>query len=745
LTGNGTSQPQSFVRPHPSTPYPGARPFRQADRDRFFGRTKDIAALAALWKLNRLTLVAGPAGRGKTSLLQAGVLPALADDDLDILPVGRLSHGGTFPFAALPVHNPYTLALLRSWSPGETATRLVGLTVPEFFQRRAENRLGRSAGSRSMLAAIDAADELLADEGPRRTYQARFLGELAKAVREIPRLHLLVIAREEAIAVVSDALGGGARRDIAALSWQGAFDAAYQPMTGVGRSIAKEAIENLLNDLFTIRVTGDGGTHRGGADRYVSGSEVEPALLQVICAHLWDSLPPETEVITDRDIRRNTDVDEALAAHLRGIIAEVAVDHNRKPERLGTWIQYTFITKPGGRNHVYEGATETAGMPNAVVRALEDRHLLISWRRSGSRWYELLSDRLIEPLREVTDAGLLSVEPGPSVEPGSYLRTAEHALALGEWDLAEQYALEVLRTPLGTAIRAHAEASSLLGNVAFERGRMKEAEKHYRKAADLFGALPDNAAVAYQLAAVGQTLLAQGLAAAEQTLVGEGSNSPRGDASPRTPLDSPRGDASPRIPLVDDDQALVGDGSGGGETLEAQQKLTEAVEELQAAAARLPNDSVIQTGLALALWQFGDARAAVAVLTRALGIDGANIAALRARGEILADLGEANDAMLDLDRLSMEGRPSARAARALALAELGDHAAARQEIERALAEAARNGRVLLFAARASQVEGNDGLAKDYARQAAYAADPPLSPRQREIALRLADGESTSRR
>ncbi len=707
MTGNGTSQPQPYVRPRPGAPYPGTRPFLGTDQDKFFGRAKDIAALAGLWKLNRLTLVAGPAGRGKTSLVQAGVLPALTDDeDLDILPVGRLSHGGTFPFAALPVHNPYTLALLRSWSPGETTTRLAGLTVQEFFQRRTENRSARSAAGRSVLAAIDGADELLADEGPRRTYRRQFLSELAKAIRETPRLHLLVVGREEAIGVVSDALGGGARQDITALTWKGAIDAVCRPMAGVGRSFAEGAVEKLLNDLLTIRVTGEGGAERGGTDRYVTGSEVEPALLQVICAHLWDSLPSETDVISLRDIRRYTDVDAVLAAHLVGVIAEIAADHDLTPTRLSTWLRNTFVTKLGARKHVNEDATETAGMPNAVPKALEDRHLLISWRRSGSRWYELLSDRLIEPLREITEAGP-PAGPEPSAEPMAYLRAAEHALALGAWDLAEQYALEVLRIPLGTGMRLHAEACSLLGNVAFERGRATAAEDHYRNAAALFGALQDNSAVAYQLAAVGQTLLAQGLAIASQAEVAED---------------------------------LAADQIG-----EAQEKVTKAVEELQAAAARLPSDPVVQTALALALWQYGEARAAVAVLTRALGIDGGNVAALRARGEILADIGEANDAMLDLDRLSVEGLPSARAARALALAELGDHAAARREIERALAEAARNGRVLLFAARASQVEGDDGAAKDYARQAAYAADPPLSPRQREIALKLAEGEQTSRR
>jgi hypothetical protein len=95
-------------------PYPGSRPFRQADRDRFFGRATEAALLAERWQNNSLTFAVGRAGRGKTSLLQASVLPLLADQNVTVLPIGRLSHGATFPFAALPGQNPYTLALLCS-------------------------------------------------------------------------------------------------------------------------------------------------------------------------------------------------------------------------------------------------------------------------------------------------------------------------------------------------------------------------------------------------------------------------------------------------------------------------------------------------------------------------------------------------------------------------------------------------------------------------------------------------------
>jgi ABC-type cobalamin/Fe3+-siderophores transport system ATPase subunit len=122
----------------PDAPYPGSRPFQQADQDRFFGRSTESKALAEFWHDNRIVLVAGPVGCGKTSLLHAGVLPILTQQRARVLPPGRLSHGATFPTVALPEHNPYTFALLRSWSPGEAPTRLVDLTVRDFVEAQAQ-------------------------------------------------------------------------------------------------------------------------------------------------------------------------------------------------------------------------------------------------------------------------------------------------------------------------------------------------------------------------------------------------------------------------------------------------------------------------------------------------------------------------------------------------------------------------------------------------------------------------------
>ncbi len=640
-------------------PYPGTRPFQWADRDRFFGRDDEAAAVAERWQTNHLTIVVGPTASGKTSLLHAGVYPLVAEAETDLLPPGRVSYGATFPFAALREHNPYTLALLRSWSPADTATRLVGLTVRDFIRHRAERNGG------VIYAAIDQVEELLVEPGPRVALRRRFLGELAEAVQHEPRLHLLLVVREEAIDLISETLGCGARYSVTPLTRQGAIAAVTAPVAGVGRSFAAGAAEKLVADLQTSRIVSANGT-----TREVTGKYIEPSLLQVVTASLWASLPVDVDLITARDVRRDGDADAALASHCGRVIAAVADDHDLSAATLRTWLYDTFITDLGTRGNAYEGPTTTGDMPNAVVRALEDHHLLRAEFRSGSRWYELLSDRLIEPLRKAAD------ERPPLTEPGEYLRRAGRAMTLGELDLAERYAEETRRTSPDTNLRLRAEADSLLGNLAYERDMPKEAEDCYRSAASLFEAARDTAAVARQLAAVGQTLLAQG-------------------------------------------------------------RLADALTELRAAVNRMPNEPVLQTGLSLALWQLGEGGAAVAILNDVLGVDGGNIEALRVRGEILADLGDGCDAMRDLDRVTLHDRPSTRAARGLALAELGEQAAASREIKDALDEAPRNGPVLLYSARATELGGDLMTAAELARRAVDAMDPALPPQQLQMALQLA--------
>ena len=123
-----------------------------------------------------------------------------------------------------------------------------------------------------------------------------------------------------------------------------------------------------------------------------------------------------------------------------------------------------------------------------------------------------------------------------------------------------------------------------------------------------------------------------------------------------------------------------------------------------------------------------------------LGVDGGNREALRARGEILADIGEATSAKLDLERPSVRDRASALAAHGLAMAELGDYSRATEEIDAARTSAPHDGRVLFYAARASALKGDKVTSWELAQQAVDATNPPLSPSHRDAAIKLAGHE-----
>jgi hypothetical protein len=71
-------------------PYVGPRPFDFEERALFFGRGQEAQALASLIVAHRVVLLYAVSGAGKTSLLNAGVIPQLEADGFEVLPPVRL-------------------------------------------------------------------------------------------------------------------------------------------------------------------------------------------------------------------------------------------------------------------------------------------------------------------------------------------------------------------------------------------------------------------------------------------------------------------------------------------------------------------------------------------------------------------------------------------------------------------------------------------------------------------------------
>ncbi len=657
-------------------PYVGLRPYDIIDQPRFCGRDRESRYVSALWRSNRLLVLYGPSGVGKTSLIQAGVIP-LEQKTADVLPVGRVSHGSVFPTAA--DRNPFTLALLSSWCPDKSSAELVNLNVTEFLTRRPV-RTDRYKDPLPVLGAIDQFEELAIDFPQRQRYLEEFIDQLANAIKQVPSLRLLISIREDALANLiprETRLAGRfrARFPVLPLSRDAALEAVTGPLARMGRSFAPDVAEKLVDDLLRTEITDP-----IGETTTVTEDSVDPMRLQVACTTLWRALPDEVTTITEQHLHHHAAI-RTVTEFCARMVAAVADEHSIAESALYDWLERAFITRRHLRRPVHEGVSQTAGMSNSIAHALEERSILRVRQRSGSRWYKLQHERLIDPICQANRPQSAEIT-SESNKAYHYLETPEAALANGDLELAQTYAKEALRTCGDRDVRSRAEAESFLGKIAIQANHLIEAEDHFLRAAEYFQTLQDMAAVGWIFAEIGRLLLA-------------------------------------RPPYAD------------------------AVDALQLAVTRLPGDVAVQLEFARALWCSGNLRAAAAVYGRVLTIAPGSAEALAGRGQVLVELKDDKEALKDLDNLprlqpeDLGRRAEVRVARALALARLGGREEeAVSEADAAVEGALHSGPVLLRAAGVQRAAGEPGRVAELARRALEAQYPRLLPHQREEAYRL---------
>lgn len=568
--------------------------------------------------------------------------------------------------------------------PGEARTSLAQLSLTAALRHRSRSH-DWSRSPVPLLVAIDQVEELFAD-GRSREHRDALFDDLAVAAREIPRLRILLSLRTSALpdlARYEQQLSGGSAVHIplAPLTAEAAVEAARGPMERAGRYFAPGAAEYLVGELSTPGALDDAQDGQGRA----RGS-VEPVQLQVVCSGLWRAMTPSTATITTAFIRSHLDIDQVLEDFCADVLRETATRHQVALPVLLDWIAEDFGTAGGHRAAVSTIALDLAATPRAVARSLENEHLLKGHGPARAEHYQVSSARLASALHDLlkssssTSSSRRPSPGGPAMDAAARIRMAESALAEGDLALAESHAQVALGTADSADLRLRAEAESLLGNVTYHRGDPRQAEAHYRAAAQLREQLGDHQAVGRLFGAIGRMHARQG-------------------------------------------------------------KHVAALEELQAAVTRLPGDLSLRTELATVLWQAGQSQAAAAVFGTVLTVEPQSADALAGRGQISAERGNASAALHDLEALqrlqpSTGLRPEVRAAYALALARTGRSESAMAEADAALASAEDSGIILLRAAQVARAGGALDRATILLRRAEEATHPALSADQLTRARRL---------
>jgi len=484
--------------------YVGLRPFDIGDRDRFFGRISESRAVFERWSTNRLTVLYGPAGVGKTSLIQAGAVPlaGTVDPSNIVLPASGIAALAA-PAPVIPGHNRLVLAVLTSWSPADSPTELAQLSVAGFL-RRLRPAAAEPAALPPIFAVVDQVERVYADVQDRED----FLHQIVEAVETVPGLHLLLSVREDSLpdlAALEDRLGRPGRYRLGPLRPDAALEAIVGPLRGTSLSFAAGAAEEVVHNLRTSYIT-----DALGQNTEVVAETVEPAQLQVACSALSRTLPGNVDVITVEHVYGPGDLDGAMVEFCVRAVRDVAIAHSLSDRELWGWLVRAFVTDLGTRGTAYQGVAGIDGMPTEVASQLAARHVLTVDRRLGSRWYQLPNDRLIGPVREAADRWVAGQAMVSGTNPAASLVAAEGALAEGNLALAARRANEAVRTSGGRDLRTRATALSCLGHVAVKGGQDQEAESHYRAAAELFEVMQDQAGTGRLLAERGRIFLRRG-------------------------------------------------------------------------------------------------------------------------------------------------------------------------------------------------------------------------------------------
>lgn len=259
-------------------PYPGLRPYREDEQDKFFGRDADKHVLIDKILNNRLTLLFAASGVGKSSLLQASIIPYLKAEQGENLAVVYY-----LDWVSEPIHHLrqaiwlalQTEGLLAADSETEGSTLGEALEFCSLFVRH------------PLVLILDQFEEFFRYQAPQQ--RQTFISQLTSIITN-PQLPVsLVISMREDFALELNAF----KPRLPTILFENFYrleklervateQALVQPVAGLGFAYEPTLLSALLNDLLSREL--DRNPHTPVAELRM---HAEPPYLQIVCAHLW--------------------------------------------------------------------------------------------------------------------------------------------------------------------------------------------------------------------------------------------------------------------------------------------------------------------------------------------------------------------------------------------------------------------------------------------------------------------------
>jgi hypothetical protein len=396
-------------------PWPGLEAFDEGSASFFKGRDKEAADCSRVIKRERLSVLLGKSGVGKSSLLRAGIFPLLVLDGFAPIYIRLSYEEHELELArqveiAVRVHIAEHKGMLEASEPSEKES------LWEYFHRRNQEWWSFRNEIIIPVLVFDQFEEIMTlgtESAARRRRSNKFLNELEELVENrVPeKLQRDLAANYELAETFSEQFDLG-RADLrVVLTLREDFLAEFEELRNRFKSIsvnrfrllflerarAMEAIckpnprlvDEIVAEKIINRIT-TALTNKGNAwvqEERARSVDVDPALLSVFCHELnrrriQKEAPKIDEVL----------VDEAREEILTSFYERAFVGME---ESYRSFVEDKLLTVSGARDRFnYENALALPGIEDHGLQLLINRRLLRLETSATSTWIELSHDAI---------------------------------------------------------------------------------------------------------------------------------------------------------------------------------------------------------------------------------------------------------------------------------------------------------------------------------------------------------------
>ncbi|HVU22607.1 MAG TPA: hypothetical protein VHE13_00680 [Opitutus sp.] len=393
-------------------PWLGLTSFTEETRTYFHGREEEGAELARRVQRKLLTVLFGQSGLGKTSILQAGLVPRLRPDGFCPVYVRLDYHPGS-PSPSEQIKRAVFAETLAAGSWTQTGASVTGESLWEFLHHRDDVLKDASGRTLTPILIFDQFEEIFTlgqtdDAGRARARE--FLADLADLVENRPPVSLEArIDRDEVDAAKFDF----ARADYRILislreDYLANLEALKGEMPSVTQNRMRLARMTGAQAIAAVRGPAPQLVSEGVAAaivRFVSGgaelahAEVEPSLLSLICRELNNT----------RIARGQAEISSDLLAGSRDTILTEFYERavGDQPDGVRRFVEEELLTESGFRENIaLERAHKSlaaAGADPSALDTLVNRRLLRVEERLDIRRIELMHDVLCSVVKASRD------------------------------------------------------------------------------------------------------------------------------------------------------------------------------------------------------------------------------------------------------------------------------------------------------------------------------------------------------